>query len=120
MGAWGYKSYDNDAVMDEIPVSLGEPTKLQMEKTLKKVFNPSKRFYSGREKMEVRLGVVVYFLNISEYPNTVIDKQYLKRALTCAHNLKNDKIYLANWKGTNARKNQLNKEIQLIRKAKGL
>lgn len=122
MGAWGYRSYDTDSCMDEIPVSFidKEPTKSQIEKTLKKVFSPSKMFYTVKEKMEIRLGVIVYLLNISQYPNTLIAKEYLQKALRYARNLKSDKMYLVDWNNSKARKNQLEKEIQLIQKAKGI
>jgi hypothetical protein len=122
MGAWGYKSYENDHVMDEIPYSFTEykqATSLQIERTLKKVFNPKRRFYNANEKREARLGVIVYFLETNEhpYPYLVIGNKYLRQAVTIARNLKKDKNYLSYWNNGKARKNRLEKEIKLIQKA---
>jgi len=122
MGAWGYKSYESDHVMDEIPYSYTDSksaTSLQMERTLKKVFNPKRRFYNTNEKREARLGVVVYFLETNEYPYpyTVIANKYLRQAVTIARNLKKDKNYLSYWNSGKARKNSLDREIKLIKEA---
>ena len=122
MGAWGYKSYENDHTMDEIPPFYTDnkrATSSQMEIILKKVFNPKRSFYNVNEKKEARLGVVVYFLETNEYPYpyTVIANKYLRQAVTIARSLKKDKNYLSDWKGSKARKNSLDREIKLIQKA---
>jgi hypothetical protein len=119
MSAWGYKSYENDNVMDEIPYSYQEyknPTTKEMSKTLQKVFNPLKSYCSVYEKMETRLGTLIYFLENSEYPS--IENKYLMRAMRYAQNLKNNKTYLSDWNNPKARKNRLNKEIKIINGAK--
>jgi len=120
MGAWGYKSYESDHVMDAIPYSYTEyksPTPREMNRTLGKVFNPSKRFFTKYMKMETRLGVVVYFLETTEEQHPVIARKYLLYSLAYARKLKKDKKYLADWKGKKSRKNQLEREIKLIKKA---
>jgi hypothetical protein len=120
MGAWGYKSYESDHVMDAIPYSYQEwksPTTKEMDKTLGKVFSPSKSIGEKYELREVRLGTIVYFLENSDYQYPVIAHKYLRQALDYARTLKEDKVYLDDWKNPTARKNRLNKEIKLIKEA---
>lgn len=120
MGAWGYKSYDNDNVADEIHQSYWDnknPTTKQIAKTLKKIFNPNKYFCSLYEKMETRLGILVYFLDYSEDKYPVIENKYLVRAMRYAQNLKKTKGYLYGWNNPYARKNSLEREIGIIKKA---
>ena len=118
MGYWGKRSYQNDACMDEIPKSFLEnksPTARQITNTLQKVFNPLKHFYSVYEKMEIRLGSVIYFLETQKHP--AIDDEYLKKAIAYANSLKNNSTYISNWKVPEARRKQLEKEIQILKKA---
>jgi len=120
MGAWGYRTYENDHVLDNVPYSFQEyktPTNSEVDKTLKKVFNPSKIFFTKYQKMETRLGVVVYFLETEYLYRPHIARKYLLYSLAYARKLKKDKKYLADWKGKKARKNRLEKEIKLIREA---
>ena len=118
MGAWGYKSYENDNTMDEIPQSYYEyknPSTKQISKTLQKVFNPKKYYCSLYEKMETKLGMVVYLLENCKCP--IIENKYLVRAMRYAQNLKETKGYLYGWNNPQARKNRMDKEIGLIKKA---
>lgn len=120
MGNWSCKSCDSDACMDEIPSSFldGTPTARQICLTLRKIFNPSRRFYGIYEKKEIRLGAVVYLLGKPSRP--AIGARYLKGAIACARSLGKDAGYLARWKSPKDRRIQLGKEIRMLERARKL
>jgi hypothetical protein len=117
MGNWTCKSCDNDACMDEIPASFLDknPTQKQIGLTLRKIYNPSKRFYCVYEQKEIKLGSVIYFLEKPSH--SVIENKYLKEAIACARSLKRDIIYLKGWKCPKDRRIQLEKEIGMLVRA---
>ena len=112
MGAWGYKSYENDHCTGELCRLAKVPTDEEIAQTLERVFSPSMQFYDNDERREIRLGCIIYFLENNIQP--VIPVEYMKEAEACARSLKRDITYLARWNSPKARRIQLTIERMML------
>lgn len=116
MGAWGFHSYESDHCMAEIDSCAKVPRGKIIDRNLDRIFSPSMQFYNNDERREIKLGCVIYYLN--KRSRLVIPIEYLKEAMACAHSLKSDIKYLARWFSPEKRRIELEREIEILEKAK--
>ncbi len=125
MGAWGYKSYENDHVMDCINNAQdkvvyedkewkGPALRLAYVKMLKKVIKNLRgiEFFEDQYyEYETLVGITMHALEVDK---VLIPQMYLMKALRAAQLLLSKEEYLCTWKVATTRKNTLLREIRIM------
>jgi len=116
MGTWSEESYENDATYDLLSMTPDRMTETQINKSIMRAHSKASKDNDNEWDDEwdktALLGTVVFCLHLG---HKVRDKKHLEKALKVAQDFLADKEYLAEWKTSKTRVEQLQKEIKMIK-----
>lgn len=118
MGAWSTESYENDATYDLLGAMPDRMTEAQINKSILRAYAKASKDKDNEWDNEwdktALLGTVIFCLHLG---HKVRNKKLLEKALKIAQDFLADKEYLADWKTSKTRVEQLQKEIKMIKES---